>query len=149
MVVRKLLMKALVCSDALLVNLAAEIRFAASASRVKLQSWRIDTWTRQVQVSLPAGRRRLVKNLPECQQLPVKACSKDAPDRAPMRVHVAATSIFLGSRLDARWQEVLGLVTRTRVASAVAREPADRIFDFYDHGGGVLLSSIVGQWLQW
>ena len=34
----------------------------------------------------------------------------------------------IGSRMDARWQEVLGLLTRTRVASTVAREPAARIF---------------------
>ena len=71
-------------------------------------------------------------NLPECQQPPVKACSTDAPDRPPMRGGrcLWLPHMFSSSRLDARWQEVLGLVTRTRVASAMAREPAARIFIF-------------------
>ena len=40
----------------------------------------------------------------------------------------------LGSRPDAHWQEVLGLVTKTRVASAVARELANRIFGIFTIG---------------
>ena len=52
--------------------------------------------------------------------------------------------LFLASRLDARWQEFLGLVTRTRVASAVARELAARIFVFLSpsiiHGNGDFFS---------
>lgn len=38
--------------------------------------------------------------------------------------------IFPRESLDARWQEVLRLVTRTGVASAVDREPAARIYFF-------------------
>ena len=57
----------------------------------------------------PPGRSEASRtNLPECQQPPVKACSKDAPDPQPMRGGrcMWRPHLFrLGCRLDARWQE--------------------------------------------
>ena len=57
----------------------------------------------------PPGRSEASRtNLPECQQPPVKACSKDAPDPQPMRGYryMWRPHLFcLRSRLDARWQE--------------------------------------------
>ena len=68
--------------------------------------------------------------LPECQQPPAKARSKEAPGRSPMqggrcmwRPHLFSSGVawtHAGRRFF--------LVTRTRVSNAVAREPAARIF---------------------
>ena len=90
---------------------------------------------------------------PECQQPPVKASSKEVPDRPLMRGDRCIWRphlFFLASHTGRRF----GLVTR-RVASAVAREPADRLFGFYTigwHGHGVLFSPLSGsgyRWLSW
>ena len=79
--------------------------------------------------------------LPECQQPPVKACSEEAPDgRLCEDVGACGGRIFffLGS-LDARWQEAWQS-HETRVASAVAREPAaaSSLFTIGLSGNGVL-----------
>ena len=87
--------------------------------------------------------------LPECQQSPVKAHSKEAPDRRRL-VHVAAASFFLGSRWTHAGSRRFGLVT-ILVANAVpvAQEPTDRTLDFFTNDTAWrAFFSVVGQWLQ-
>ena len=69
-------------------------------------------------------------NLPGCQQPPVKACSKNRSiGRLCEEVGACGGRIFFASGVA--WTHAgrrFGLVTRTIVASAVAREPAANIF---------------------
>ena len=88
-------------------------------------------WTRQV--SLPAGRRRLARTFRSANS----RLSKPAPRTHPIRslceeVGACGGRIFFASGVA--WTHAgrkLGIVTITRVASAVARELAARIF-FHD-----------------
>ena len=79
-------------------------------------------------------------NLPECQQPPVKACSKEAPDRPPMR---GGRSIFGGCIFfssGVAWTHAgkrFGLVTRRRLACG-SRASRPNLF----------LHDRMKQWLQ-
>ena len=93
--------------------------------------------------------------LPELQQPPVKARSKEAPDRSPMprrSVHVAAASFFpresLGRTLAA------GGLTSSREQESRALWPESQqpasVFTRSDDSAVACIhgDSVVGQWLQ-
>ena len=62
-------------------------------------------------------------------------------------MRVAAASYLPRVAWTHAGSRTFGLVTRTRVASAVARELAARIFDFFTAWRAFF--SVVGQWPQW
>ena len=87
----------------------------------------------------PPGRSEAShkKCLPECQQPPVKARSKEAPGRPPMRggrrmcwLHLFFHLFGLVSRLDAGRR--FGLVTRTRVAGCGSRASSPHLRFFHN-----------------
>ena len=99
----------------------------------------------------PPGRSEASRtNLPECQQPPVKACSKDAPDPQPMRGGrcMWRPHLFcLGSRLDARWQEAWHRHDNKSCERCSSRASSPH-FSRSDDTAATCFFLVVGQWLQ-
>ena len=89
-------------------------------------------------------------NLLECQQPPVKACSKDAPDPQLMRGYrcMWRPHLCLGSRLDARWQEAWHCHDNKSCERCSSRASSPHLFSRSDEFGSGVLFSVVGQWLR-
>ena len=128
-------------------------RLAGVSDRVRLASCRNPASSARVAsggAREPPVLLEAVGDLPECQQPPVKACSKEAPERPPMRGGRCVWRphlFFLGSRLDARWQEVW---PRHENESRVWLEsqPPEFFFSRSDEAAAADFLRCREQWLQ-